>query len=167
MAIKEYKGVIDDGTREIPLYNKFGKLICKVHIRLSDWSIVDRLEAFKADFANAVEPLKQISIKNDGTAESQDDWQAFKAVETEVKNQINKLFDLDDADDIFAARNPLSSVNGRFFCESVIEALGDIIVKALNDEAAATKERMDKYLSDLQEETAEDINIDRTATADA
>lgn len=166
MAIKEYKGVIDDGTREIPLVNKFGQLICKIHIRPSDWSILDRFEAFKTDFANVVKPLSDISIKNDGTAAFDEDWRVLKSVEQEIKRRVNELFDMDDADDIFAKRNPLSSVNGKFFCESVIETLGDLVAEAVNEEAEKTRQRTEKYLSDLDDEKAEDIDIDRTASAD-
>ena len=33
------RGVVDDGTREIPLVNKFGKLICNVGIIISGRSL--------------------------------------------------------------------------------------------------------------------------------
>lgn len=42
MENKMLRGVVDDGTREIPLVNKFGKLICKVYMRPADMSILDR-----------------------------------------------------------------------------------------------------------------------------
>ena len=39
MSIKAYKGIVDDGTREIPIVNKFGKLICNIYIRPADISM--------------------------------------------------------------------------------------------------------------------------------
>lgn len=168
MSIKQYKGIIDDGTREIPLMNKFGKLICNIYIRPADLSILDRYNQLTADFKDIVEPLKKLEIKNDGTAVFDTDWQVLKAVEAELKQRINALFDMDEADDIFAKRNPFSSVGGKFFCESVIEVIGNIIVEAVEDEMALSKSRTDKYLSDIQPTATPEVNgDDRTVTADA
>ena len=168
MSIKQYKGIIDDGTREIPLMNKFGKLICDIYIRPADLSILDRYNQLTADFKDIVEPLKKLEIKNDGTAAFDTDWQVLKAVEAELKQRINALFDMDEADDIFAKRNPFSSVGGKFFCESVIEVIGNIIVEAVEDEMALSKSRTDKYLSDIQPTATPEVNgDDRTVTADA
>lgn len=167
MSIKEYKGVIDDGTREIPLVNKFGKLICNIYIRPADLSILDRYNQLTADFKDIVEPLKTLDIKNDGTAAFDDDWRVLKSVEDELKKRINALFDMDEADNIFAKRSPFSSVGGKFFCESVIEVIGDIIVEAVEDEMKLSKQRTDKYLSDIQPTTPEVSGDDRTVTADA
>lgn len=168
MSIKEYKGIIDDGTREIPLVNKFGKLICNIYIRPADLSILDRYNQLAADFSSIVEPLKTLDIKNDGTATFDADWQVLKSVETELKRRINALFDMDEADDIFAKRNPFSSVGGKFFCESVIEVIGNIITEAVEDEMKLSKARTDKYLSDIQPTATPEVNGDvRTVTADA
>lgn len=168
MSIKEYKGIIDDGTREIPLMNKYGKLICNIYIRPADLSILDRYNQLAADFGSIVEPLKELEIKNDGTAAFDADWQVLKSVETELKRRINALFDMDEADDIFAKRNPFSSVGGKFFCESVIEVIGNIIVEAVEDEMELSKRRTDKYLSDIQPTADLEVNgNDWTAAADA
>lgn len=162
MASKQIKGVIDDGTREIPLVNKFGKLICNIYIRPADVSILDRYQQLTTDFQTIVEPLKDLDINNDGTSSFEEDWKIMKDVEAELKKRINILFDMDEADDIFAKRNPFSSVGGRFFCESVIEVIGNIIADAVEEEMELSKKRMDKYLEDIQPEVDGD---DRTVTA--
>ena len=129
---KKYQGVIDDGTREIPLVNKFGKLICNIY-----------------------------------TATFEKDWALMKSVETELKKRINAIFDMDEADDIFAKRSPFSSVGGRFFCENVIEGIGNIITEAVEDELRLSAQRTSKYLEDIQP-TAPEVSGDAgTATADA
>lgn len=146
---KTYKGVIDDGTKEIPLVNKFGKLICNIYIRPADYSILDRYDTLRADFGTIIEPLKRLNIQNDGTAAFDEEWAALKEVEEQLKHRIDALFDMEEADDIFARRNPFSSVNGKFFCESVIEAIGNIIAEAVADEMELSKKRTDKYLADI------------------
>lgn len=167
MSIKAYKGIVDDGTREIPIVNKFGKLICNIYIRPADLSILDRYNQLTADFGSIVEPLKNLSLKNDGSAAFDEDWAVLKSVEAELKQRINALFDMDEADEIFAKRSPFSSVCGKFFCENVIEAIGGVIVEAVEDEMALSKSRTDKYLSDIQPTTTPEVNgDDRTVTAD-
>ena len=167
MSIKEYKAVIDDGTREIPLVNKFGKLICNIYVRPADLSILDRYKQLTTDFKSIVDPLAKLNIKNDGTVTFDEEWAVLKEVEAELKKRINALFDMDEADDIFAKRNPFSSVGGKFFCESVIEVIGNIITEAVEEEMEASKKRTDKYLADITPITPEVNNDAGAATADA
>lgn len=158
------QGVIDDGTKEITLVNKYGELICKVHIRPSDLSIIDRYKDFEKDFDKIVEPLKSLDIKNDGTALFEKDWKILKSVEITLVQRINNLFDIDNAAEIFAKRNPFSSVGGEFFCAKVLHALEDLVVRAINEEAQLSNERTAKYLSDLPENS--EVNADAGDTAD-
>ena len=161
MAIREMKGIIDDGTREIPLVNKYGKLICNIYIRPADLSILDRYKQLAADFQNITEPLKDMNISNDGKVSFDDDWKVLKQVEAELKQRINALFDMDEADDIFAKRSPFSSVGGKFFCESVIEVIGNLIANAVEEELELSRKRTEKYLNDIQ---PEGNGNDRTVT---
>lgn len=168
MSTKEYKIIVDDGTKKIPITNTFGKLICNIYIRPADFSILDRYDQFNADFSDIVEPLKDVDIKNDGTATFEEDIVILKAVEKELKKRINAVFDMDEADEIFATRNPFSSVNGRFFCMNIIDAIGHVIVEAVKYEMEMSNRRTDKYLSDIQPTATPEVNgDDRTAAADA
>lgn len=142
--------IIDDGTREIRLVNKFGKEICKIHIRPADFSIIDRYNALMVDFDNIIEPLKKMSLKNDGTAAFERDWLDLKRIEDALKDRINELFDMDEADAIFAKRNPFSSVNGTFYCVQVLTALQTLIADAVAEETEKSEKRMSKYLDDIE-----------------
>lgn len=146
----EYKGIVDDGTRKIPIVNRYGKLICNIYIRPADLSILDRYNQLASDFQNIVAPLNDLSIKNDGTASFEQDWEVLKSVEGQLKQRINELFDMDEADEIFAKRNAFSSVGGKFFCENVIEAIGKLIVDAVEEEMKLSQKRTEKYLHDIQ-----------------
>lgn len=141
--------VIDDGTKEIVLENNFGQQICKVHFRPADFSILDRLKTLQADFASIVEPLKSMDIKNDGTATTDADWDKVKAVEDELKKRINALFDMDDADQIFATRNAFSSVGGKFFVQHVLDGLAGVIEQTMAEELKASAQKVKKYLKPL------------------
>lgn len=140
---------VDDGTREITVKNKFGKVICNIYIRPTDLSILDRYEKFQKDFEKIVEPLKSISIDRDGTATFEKDWAVIKSVETEIKSRFNELFDMDEADDIFATRNAFASVHGNFFCFNVLNALGGVIADAINAESdrIVHSSKVEKYIT--------------------
>lgn len=144
------QGVVDDGTKEIPIVNKFGKLICNIYLRPGDYAIVDRFKNLQANIAEILEPLKNISLKNDGSASFDEDWEKLKEVENHLKQEINYLFDMEEADEIFAKRSPFSSVGGNFFVENVIEAIGNIIAETIEEEARLSQKRTDKYLADLE-----------------
>lgn len=153
---KELRAVVDDGTREIPLVNRFGKLICNIYIRPADFSIIDRYNAMLTDFEDIIKPLSEISLANDGTAQFDKDWEVLKAVEDEIKKRFNELFDMEEADEIFSKRNAFSSVGGRFFCENVLLALEGVITDAINEEAEKSKERVSKYLTPTEKTEVSD-----------
>ena len=150
MAGKNYQAVIDDGTREIPIKNKFGKLICNIYIRPADISILERYNKLTDDFDEIVKPLQSVSLNPDGTAKFEDEWAAIKAAEDELKKRINEVFDMEEADEIFKTRNPFSSVNGKFFCLNVLEVIENIITESIEDAFEETEKRTEKYLKDLR-----------------
>lgn len=147
--------VIDDGTREVPIVNKFGKLVCNVYFRPADLSIIDRYNNMIKSFDSIVKPLETLEIRNDGTAAFEKDWEILKKVELDLKQKFDALFDMEEADEIFAKRNPFSSVHGHFFAEVVLTALGEVINKAIDEESKLSAQRTDKYLSDLTPESPE------------
>lgn len=146
--------MLDDGTREIVLVNTFGKEICRLHFRTADVSIYERYKALMGDFESIVKPLSDLSINRDGTSSVDHDFTILKMVEDNLKQKINELFDMDEADLLFATRNPFSSVGGKFFAEHVLDALGGVIAKAINEEAKLSEQRVQKYLSDIKDVNA-------------
>ena len=126
---------IDDGTREYTLENKFGQEICKLHFRPADFSIAERYNAMRGSFDDIVKPLESTTTNADGTARMDEDVKVLHEVDMAFRAKINELLDMDDADSIFCKRNPFSSVGGRFFCENVLDAIGDLIANAITEEA--------------------------------
>ena len=147
---------LDDGTREITLVNTFNKVICRIHFRPSDISIMDRYNLLTKDFDQIVEPLKQIGIKADGTADEsvENGWAILKQVEGTLIQRINALLDTDDASEIFRVRNAFSSIGGRFFVENVIDAIGKVITAYLEEEAELTRQRISPYTDDVDSEVS-------------
>lgn len=149
------KVVIDDGTREIPIVNQFDQPICKIYMRPADLSILDRYETVMKDLPNVVKPLEALSIEANGEATYEADRAIMKKVEEDLYDRINALFDIEEAEQIFAKRNPFSSVGGEFFVIRVLQAIGDVIKDAMETEFALSSKRMGKYLDSDDRETSE------------
>lgn len=146
---------IDDGTREFTIQNTFGKKICDVFIRPGDLSIMDRYKTVMKQLPDIVAPLRDVGINADGTSDEDAEWAAIGAAQKKLEDALNYLFGMDEAQDIFKERHPFSSVGGKFFCETVIDAIGKVIAQALEEESAEMQERTKDYMSDLDEESSD------------
>ena len=142
------KIVIDDGTREYNIVNKFGKEICKLHFRPGDISIAERYRELQEGFADIVKPLSEMDINADGTASDDAAMNAIHEADMNLRKALEKLLDSDDAADVFKARNPFSSVGGKFFAEIVLDAIGNIVGEVIAEEAEASMKRTAKYIEE-------------------
>lgn len=144
---------VDDGTREVTLVNTYGKVICKIHFRTGELAIMDRFNALVDDMPKIIEPLNRININADGSTEENDNrsWAVLKQVEGTLKQRINTLLDMDEAEEIFKTRSPFSSIGGVFFVERVLNALGDAITAQIEEETKLTQARIAPYTEDLDE----------------
>lgn len=143
---------IDDGTKEYRIVNQYGKEICKVHFRPADLSLLDRYNAISESLPEVLAPLQEIALKSDGTT-SDDGWDALKRAEEAVVAKFNELLDTDDIAGVFAQRRAFSTVGGRFFCEIVLLAIGEVVSEEFEKEAKATSARLGKYLPTAEEQT--------------
>lgn len=159
MANKKNVIVIDDGTRELILKNQFGTVICKLHIRTGDLSFMDRYTELMNDIGDVVKPLSNISLNADGTAGFDAEWAVIKQVEADLMKRLSALFDTDEVSAIFKHRHMFSSIGGEFFVEKVLAALGAEINEAIKQETELSKQRMSKYLDDVQPEAVADARI--------
>ena len=148
--------VLDDGTKEITFNNQFGEEICKIHIRSGDISIIDRYQALMHDFDGIVAPLSGVKLRNDGTSSFEDEWKVIKEVEQKIIERINAVFDTRDAGNLFAQRNAFSTINGEFYVEKVLTALGNVVSEEIKHESELAQARIGKYLTDIKDEEKAD-----------
>lgn len=146
----KYNFVLDDGTKEYVFTNKFGQEIGKMHFRGGDISILERYNTLLNDFDQIVAPLSSISLKDDGTSSVEEDWKVIKSVEKAFIDRINAIFDSQDAENLFVNRNAFSTINGAFYIEKVIEALGNVVAQEMNEEQNKSKKRLEKYTKGLE-----------------
>ena len=72
---------------------------------------------------------------------------------------------MEEAEKIFEKRNPFSSVNGVFFCETIISLIGDIISENVVKEAEKVQIRTEKYLDDLPQQPTAEVTAEVTDNA--
>lgn len=142
--------ILDDGTQELTITNSFKQEICKIHIRPADLSIVDRFNELTDGFAETIEPLKDLHVKNDGTSDIDEEWAKLKEIEKNLIDKLNSVFDSDDIGNLFAKRNAFSTVGGEFYVEKVIEMLGKVVNQGMEAETSKMQKRLDKYTKDLK-----------------
>ena len=141
---------IDDGLEKISIKNKFGQQIGVFYVRPTDVGIVDRYNDFVKDADSILEPLNQTGINPDGTAKDNDQQVMDALAESKklLSEKLDVLFGGNFSEAFFGCMNPFSIVNGRFYCESAIEAVGEYISQRFareTDKMQLERKRVDKY----------------------
>ncbi len=138
---------VDDGTQRIPIKNKHGDEVGVFFFRPTDIGIIDRYNKMAAKFDEITAPLENVSISPDGTAADDDtaSIQALNEAEKRLFDAVDYLFGGNMAEAFFGKMHPFSPVNGEFYCEKAIEAVGEYISAQFEQETQKVNRRVDRY----------------------
>lgn len=137
--------VVDDGSVEVPIKNRQGDTLGVFYFRPTDMGIIDRYNQLAGDFEKMTAPLENIDIAPDGTTQDEAAYAALHQAEQNLYEACNKLFGGNMAEAFFGKMHPFSPVNGRFYCENALEAVGQYISRQFAREVKKVNSRMDKY----------------------
>jgi hypothetical protein len=139
--------VVDDGSVKVPIRNKQGDEIGVFVFRPTDIGIVDRFNAMASEFDKIVEPLESVNIRADGTVDEKNDaeFEALREAEAKLYAACDKLFGGNLSDAFFGTMHPFSPVNGRFYCENVLDAVGKYISRQFDHEVKKVNARVERY----------------------
>lgn len=140
--------VIDDGSERVPIKNRFGDEIGVFYFRPTDMGIIDRYNEIAKKFSEITEPLEKAEISPEGTVEDLSDEEsiaALKEAEKRLYDAVDYLFDGNMSKAFFGRMHPFSPVGGRFYCESAIEAVGQLISSRFDAETEKISKRVEKY----------------------
>lgn len=139
---------VNDGTVRVPVKNKQGEEIGVFYFRPTDINIIKRYNEVIDKFDNIVAPLENVDISSDGTAQDMNDQAAIEA----LKDAEKRLFEATDylfggnmSEAFFGKMNPFSPVNGHFYCESAINAVGSFINTQFDRETKKISSRVSRY----------------------
>lgn len=141
--------VVDDGSVTEYIRNKRGEVIGEFTFYPHDIGIIDRYNKAVADFDKITEPLEQVNIGPDGTAEG-DELEALREAEKRLYDACNYIFGGNMSEAFFGKLHPFSPVNGRFYCENALEALGQYISRRFDREVDKVNKRVTKYTQGYQ-----------------
>ena len=99
-----------------------------------------------------MEPLENMpdgsKTKNDKLDEQRED--AFMEATNRLNKAVNELFAADMAGAFFGKVNPFSPINGQFYCEQVLQAVGQFISQQFEVEVEKMNDRVSKYTNRAQ-----------------
>lgn len=140
--------IIDDGSIEIPIRNRYGTELGKFYFIPTDLDIINRYNHFVEHFDEIIEPITHVDIDSDGATEEADEA-ATNILNTATERlgaAIDKLFNAEGASSVLFARcNPFTPVGGVFFVEHAIEGIGKCIEAYFDEELKASQKRIEKY----------------------
>lgn len=139
--------VVDDGYRRVPIYNTDGEETGYFKFNPTDVNIINRYNKMAKGFDAIVEPLTAVPDAPEGEDDGNDGlrMEAVEQATERLYEAVNTLFDADAASAFFGKVHPFSPVDGRFYCEVVLEAVGKYISDQFKQETTKIERRVSKY----------------------
>lgn len=139
--------VVDDGSVRESIRNKHGEEIGVFYFRPTDVGMIDRYNKTVADFDEITAPLENVNIKPDGTVDEKNEAEMAAMAEAvkRLYDACNYIFDGNFSDAFFGKMHPFSPVNGRFYCEHAIDAVGKYISRQFDREVTKVNNRVNRY----------------------
>lgn len=142
--------VVDDGSVTEFIRNKRGEVIGEFTFYPHDFGIVDRYNKAVADLDKITDPLKSVNINAHGEADDADGLDALREAERRLYDACDYIFGGNMSEAFFGKLHPFSPINGRFYCENALEALGTYISRRFDREVQKVNGRVEKYTRSYQ-----------------
>lgn len=137
--------VVDDGSITVPIKNTIGELVGEFRFRPTDFNIVKRYNEISEKFADVIKPLAEANITANGEGADEDSIKILNEVEKGLFDLVDYLFDGNAAEAFFGKMHAFSPVDGKFYCENVLNAVGEFISRKFDAEIKKMNARIDKY----------------------
>ena len=137
--------VVDDGSITVPIKNTIGEAVGEFKFRPTDFNIVKRYNEISDKFADVIKPLVEANITANGEGADEDSIKILNEVEANLFDLVDYLFDGNAAEAFFGKMHAFSPVDGKFYCENVLNAVGEFISRKFDAEIKKMNARIDKY----------------------
>lgn len=139
---------VDDGRRRVPITNSYDDEVGVFYFNPTDINIIERYNNLAKNFNHVLEPLENLPDSDENSNDEGIDMQRIDAL-NEAKNRlgeaVNELFGADCVEAFFGSIHPFSPVDGKFYCEVVLEAVGKYISEQFKVETEKVSKRVAKY----------------------
>lgn len=148
--------VIDDGSRRVPIKNMNGEEVGVFYFHPTDIGIVERYNRMAETFDAITEPIEALNNGENGEegATEAQQLEALQEAEKRLYAAVNELFGGDAAGAFFGEMHPFSPVDGAFYCENVLQAVGRFISAQFDTETKKMSARVQKYTNRAQRRAA-------------
>ena len=137
--------VVNDGRRRVRIQNQLGEDIGVFLFNPTDLNIVNRYNEVADQFKDVVAPLNNASITADGDAADEDSISILNTAENKMIELLDYVINGDSRSAFFGKVQVFSPTDGSFYCESVLNALGQYISMNFDKEISAINSRVEKH----------------------
>lgn len=127
---------INDGLKTYEIKNQKGELLSEISFNPNDSDLMER-------YSEGLKKLK--SKENEFYKDGKQSIEDMIAENEFVKQTIDEIFNAPVSEKFFSIMGVRSIINGKFYFEFVLEALGRIIKEEGNKQKMAMKKRIEKY----------------------
>lgn len=133
--------IINKGYKEYSINNDERAVI---RIKTTDFSVIDKLYHLRENVTDTVKRLEQ--LKQSDSAGIDEILNAVKAADTEVKQELDRIFDDSVSAKVFGGMNCLSFAGGQPVAANFLEAIIPRIKADLETEQSAANEKLAAYI---------------------
>ena len=139
--------VVDDGRRKIPIRNKLGEEVGIFVFQPTDVGIIERYNDLVTKLPEITAPLEHVNINPDGTANSDSpaEVEALREATKRLFEACDYMLGGNASEAFFGQVNPFSPVDGNFYCENVLNKIGEFISQQHDRETKKIAKRIAKY----------------------
>jgi len=147
---------VDDGYKRVPINNTYGDEIGVFYFNPTDIGIVQRYNKLASTFDAITEPLESLNNSEGLEGEELEARQlaGLEEATERLYKAVNELFGADMAGAFFGKVNPFSPVDGAFYCEQALQAVGNFISQQFDAETEKFAKRVEKYTNRAQRRAA-------------
>ncbi len=142
---------IDDGRRRVPITNNYDDEVGVFYFNPTDINIIERYNKLAKNFDEILKPLEDLPDADEDNDENDEKrLEAMNEARDRLNNAVNELFGADCAGAFFGTIHPFSPVEGKFYCEVVLESVGQYISEQFKKETEKVSQRVEKYTNRYQ-----------------
>ena len=136
---------IDDGRIDIPIRNQFGETMGVFRFNPTDLNIVNRYNEAAENFEKIVKPLVDYDIDQNGEGSDDAAIKALNDAEDKMIDLLDYVLGGNSRDSFFREIHAFTPTNGKFFCETMYEAVGKFISKKFDAETKKVNVRLQQH----------------------
>lgn len=137
--------VVDDGSIEVPIKNTLGEMVGSFRFRPTDFNIVKRYNEVADKFGDVIQPLIDADIDANGEGADEESMKLLDEAEAKLFELVDYMFDGNMAEAFFGKMHAFAPVDGKFYCENALTAVGQFISNKFDSEIKKISTRVDKY----------------------